>query len=73
MAPTTEAGLLAATWYPQPNDLTGGWCVMTTDAPPSAGGMDVADFTTEGIARHIADLHNASLAAETECGPGESP
>lgn len=59
-----EASTLAATWYAQPNDLIGGWCVMASDEPPSSGGPEVADFSTERLARHIAELHNASLAGD---------
>lgn len=59
-----EASTLAAAWYAQPNDLIGGWCVMPSDQPPSSGGPEVADFCTERIAGHIAELHNASLAGD---------
>lgn len=53
--------LMAARWYPQPNDLIGGWCVMPVDQPPSAGYPEVAETMSEDVARHIADLHNATL------------
>jgi len=56
-----EASTLAAPWYPRPNDLIGGWCVMPSNEPPSSGGPEVADFCTERLARYIAELHNASL------------
>lgn len=50
------------TWYPKPNDLIGGWCVMNVDKPPSEVDnkteFDVADFIPEPAARHIAALHN---------------
>jgi hypothetical protein len=59
-----EASTLAAAWYARPNDLIGGWCVMPSGEPPSSGGPEVADFCTEGIARHVAELHNASLAGD---------
>lgn len=52
---------LGARWYVHPNDLIGGWCVMDVDQPPSAGPGTVADVVTEGVARHIADLHNRAL------------
>lgn len=49
-------------WYAQPNDLIGGWCVMPVDATPGVSNMpEVADFTTEQAARHIAFLHNQWL------------
>jgi hypothetical protein len=52
---------LTVPWYAQPDDLIGGWCVMLTDDPPSAGGIQVADFCHEGAARHVAELHNGWL------------
>ena len=62
--PRKTEQVLPATWYPHPDDLIGGWCVMTTDAPPSAGGISAAEFTTEEVARHIAALHNEWLAGD---------
>lgn len=56
------AAALAARWYAHPNDLIGGWCVMPVDQPPSCGVGEVADFTRQEIAEHIAGLHNARLA-----------
>ena len=54
--------LLSVRWFAQPNDLIGGWCAMTVDAPPSEGiGLSVADFMTEAAARHIVALHNEAL------------
>lgn len=52
-----RARLAAATpgpWFAQPNDLVGGWCVRTVDAPPSKGAGEVADFIREEDARFIA-------------------
>lgn len=52
-----RARLAAATpgpWFAQPNDLIGGWCVRTVDAPPSEGAGEVADFIREEDARFIA-------------------
>jgi len=57
------AALLAARWHPQPNDLIGGHCVMPVPQPPSSGFPDAADFCSELVAVHIAELHNAALAA----------
>lgn len=58
--------VLTERWYAVVNDLVGGWCVATVDMPLSEFGSSstatfVGDFLTEGIARHVADLHNASL------------
>lgn len=55
---------LRAPWYPQPNDLIGGWCLMLVDDPPSQGGLMVGDLLDEAIARHIAQLHNQQLGIE---------
>jgi hypothetical protein len=57
------AALLSAHWYAQPNDLIGGHCVMPVPQPPSCGIPDAADFCHELIAVHIAELHNAAVAA----------
>jgi hypothetical protein len=53
-------------WYAHPNDIIGGWSVLTVDRPPStlshAGdGWEVATFVSEADARRIVDLHNADL------------
>lgn len=46
-------------WYAKPNDLIGGWCVMYVDETPAVSGLpEVAGFTTERMATHIAYLHN---------------
>lgn len=57
------AALLGATWHAQPNDLIGGHCVMPVPHPPSCGIPEAADFCHELTAVHIAELHNAALAA----------
>lgn len=59
---------LTTTWYAQPDDLIGGWCVMPSEQPPSAGGPQLADFTSQQIAEHVAGLHNEWLE-----GPGAGP
>jgi hypothetical protein len=50
-------------WYAHPNDLIGGWSILTHDGPPSeldgSNGREVATFVFEADARRIADLHNA--------------
>jgi hypothetical protein len=52
-------------WYAHPNDLIGGWSVLTHDGPPSeldgTNGREVATFVSEQDAREITDLHNAPL------------
>lgn len=46
-------------WHVQPNDLVGGWCIMTVPLPPSRGeGDQVGDFLTKDTAQLIVDLHN---------------
>jgi hypothetical protein len=52
---------MTMSWFAQPDDLIGGWCVMLTDEPPSVGGIQVADFCHERVARHVAELHNGWL------------
>jgi hypothetical protein len=65
MTAEQDAELLAATWYAQPNDLIGGWCVMdVAQTPGAASRPEVADFTSQTLAAHIADLHNQHLARE---------
>lgn len=54
----TAVSPLDVSWYAQPNDLIGGWCITTTDMPLSAGAFEVADMFTEEVARHIVRLHN---------------
>jgi len=53
--------VMTSSWYAQPNDLVGGWCVMPVDLPPSSGFFEVADFCDERIARYVAKLHNDAL------------
>lgn len=61
--------LLKQRWYVHPDDLIGGWAVMNVDKPPSQADyrlyeVSVADFLTEEAARHMVELHNATLGAE---------
>lgn len=54
-------------WFAQPNDLIGGWCVMTVDKPPSQcdfrlGEIEVGCFMTEQTAKLVASTHNTQLA-----------
>jgi hypothetical protein len=52
-------------WYAHPNDLIGGWSILTHDGPPSEldgrNGREVATFVSEADARRIVALHNADL------------
>lgn len=66
------AAMLAARWHAVVNDEVGGWAVATADKPLSelartdeTGEWMVADFTSEALARHIAELHNAALDTAT--------
>lgn len=52
---------MKAHWFAKPNDLIGGWCVMPVDAPPFSGVPEVADFASQEIAEHVADLHNRTF------------
>lgn len=56
-----EDEVLQRKWFPQENDLIGGWCVMPVNEPPSGGCFSVADFISERTARYIAALHNAEI------------
>jgi hypothetical protein len=63
----------AVRWYPVVNDLVGGWAVSHVDKPLSEqdwrkGDGDIADFCSELVARHIADLHNAWVTAQLGSG-----
>jgi len=57
------AAQLTARWYAWPDDTIGGWSVMPDNSPPSTGIPAVGSFLSEQAARHIADLHNASLTS----------
>lgn len=68
--------LLSERWYAHPNDLIGGWAVLNRDYPPSQvnhakdpDAREVGDFLSEEVARHIVDLHNATLDVEIRLGP----
>lgn len=60
----TEAAQAATDgpWFATPDDLVGGWCVRTVDAPPSTGrGRTVADFMRREDALLCAAARNAHL------------
>lgn len=47
-------------WRAQEDDLIGGWCV-TAEADkrtPAEGAPTLADFCTQEMAQHIAEIHN---------------
>ncbi len=52
---------MSATWYAQPDDLVGGWCVMPVPFPPSSGFFSVAEFMDQATAQYVAGLHNDKL------------
>lgn len=61
----TDHDLLSIRWYAQPDDLIGGWCLMSVDKPPSRCSYrewQVSSFLDEVTARHVAELHNGWLA-----------
>ena len=57
------AAATAGPWFARQNDLIGGWCVCTTDAQPSQGAGEVADFVREEDARFIAACSPTVIAA----------
>ncbi|HZP53876.1 hypothetical protein [Actinocrinis sp.] len=62
---TDTSDPLASTWYAKPDDLIGGWCVMDVNRTPAeAQRPEIAAFTSQALAEHIADLHNANLERE---------
>lgn len=66
-----------ARWYAVVNDLVGGWAVSTIDKPlsqldPTASEGELADFCSEEIARHIAELHNAWVEGRAPITPTSS-
>lgn len=59
------AYVLRNPWIAQPEDTIGGWCVtLAIPATPAQGNPPIADFCTQEIAQHIANLHNASIVSE---------
>lgn len=66
MMHNVTGAVLRSRWYAQPNDVIGGWSVMTCDKPPSAanhlhGEYEAATFMDRATARHVAHLHNGWL------------
>jgi hypothetical protein len=53
--------VLNVIWYAWPNDLIGGWSIMSEDKPPSTGAWEIASFVREEECRHIVRLHNSWL------------
>jgi len=51
---------LTQKWRAQEDNLIGGWCVTPAGDPrtPAEGAPSLADFSTEQMARHVAELHN---------------
>ncbi|MFJ8930630.1 hypothetical protein ACIRLA_29010 [Streptomyces sp. NPDC102364] len=47
-------------WRAQKDDLIGGWCVTPAadKRTPAAGAPSLADFCTEEMAQHVAEIHN---------------
>lgn len=69
--PLPDIDLDSVAWFPQPNDLIGGWSIMTADktpgnSDPRKGEIEVASFMDEKTARRIAHLHNESLSTVHE-------
>jgi len=58
-----EEYVTAAEWRVSIDDTIGGWCIVVArdKRTPAEGSIPVANFLTEGIARHIVALHNASI------------
>lgn len=65
----TTPRVLQLTWYAVVNDLVGGWCVRTSQLPPSQapghpdhdGSVTVGEFLDERTAVYIATLHNVMV------------
>jgi hypothetical protein len=58
-------------WYPVVDDCIGGWAVSHVDKPVSEHDHDedecsLADFVDEGMAKHIAELHNVWLEGQQQ-------
>ena len=56
-------GATPAPWFVHPDDLIGGWAVMSVDKPPSqcdprAGEIEVCNYLREADARLIVKLRN---------------
>jgi hypothetical protein len=66
--------LMTRAWRAQPEDTVGGWCITLAEDPrsPSDGALAIAMFLSQDLAVHIAQIHNASLAA-TDGAPGTGP
>lgn len=62
-----SAAILSSRWYAVPNDLIGGWCVMTADVRPSEVDLrrgeifEVGCFLTQRVAEAIAHAHNSGI------------
>jgi hypothetical protein len=56
-----ESDSLSLRWYAVEDDTIGGWCVMRSVQPPSQGGYQIANFISQEIAEHIANVHNQWL------------
>lgn len=52
---------LDSRWYPMPDDLIGGWCIMPLPHPPSMNIPPIGEFLSQPIAEHVAELHNTRL------------
>lgn len=53
--------VLTCRWHAVADDLIGGWAVMPTPDPPSAGYPQIGVFLSREIAEHIARQHNTAL------------
>lgn len=57
-----DEDMLSVRWEAQEDDLIGGYCVMPEgSSSPADGGMEFASMMTQGLAEHVAELHNAWL------------
>jgi hypothetical protein len=60
--------VLTERWYAHADDLIGCWAVLNRDCPPTQLDWDsdpsaryLGKYLSEDIARHVVELHNASL------------
>lgn len=60
------ADYMSQQWYPNKDDLIGGWMVANVDLPssridPKQGHWQIIECISEEAARHICELHNTQL------------
>jgi hypothetical protein len=63
--------ILSLHWYALPDDVVGGWCIMTANVPPSQVNWRdptedttyrVGSFLSKEIAEYVVSLHNSNIS-----------